>query len=459
MHVSDTIVAISSAVGPAARMIVRVSGSLASRFATELSKYDDLRPGASRARLHFAHLSVPAWLYVFRAPRSYTGDDLIEFHIPGNPVLARLLLDHLRAAGARAADPGEFTARAFFNARIGLTEAEGVAATIAAHSETELAAARQLMAGELARRLRPVIDAVAETLALVEVGIDFADEDVTFLSPDQVQRRATDCDAALRQLLDDSTRFERIAHEPTAVLVGRPNAGKSTLLNALAGQERAVTSSLAGTTRDALSAEVALVHGIIRVIDVAGLDDSPDATGEIEQQMRDHTLRTVNAADFVLLVHDVTSNATPLRVSRPPDMVIRTKCDLLPSPLGTTDTLRFTPSSGTAGGDTGEVSASKRIAVSARTGANLQSLREALDRLVFGTTVSSPRLALNARHVTCIEDARAALSRAASIAPNAPPEVIALELRESLHALGRVAGAVTPDDLLSRIFSSFCIGK
>src|SRR3954466_10833787 len=147
MHTADTIVAISSAVGPAARMIVRVSGQRAAPVASKVAGSNDLPPGASRVRLCFSGLSVPAWLYVFRSPRSYTGEDLVEFHLPGNPVLARLLLDHLRRAGARDAEAGEFTARAFFNGRIGLTEAEGVAATIAANNENELAAARQLMAG------------------------------------------------------------------------------------------------------------------------------------------------------------------------------------------------------------------------------------------------------------------------------------------------------------------------
>src|SRR3954449_12033209 len=133
MHTADTIVAISSAVGPAARMIVRVSGPRAAPVASKVAGSNDLPPGASRVRLCFSDLSVPAWLYVFRSPRSYTGEDLVEFHLPGNPLLARMLLDHLiGAGGARSADPGEFTARAYFNGRIDLTEAEGVAATIAA---------------------------------------------------------------------------------------------------------------------------------------------------------------------------------------------------------------------------------------------------------------------------------------------------------------------------------------
>src|SRR5437667_689501 len=234
MNRADTIVAVSSAVGAAARIIVRVSGPSSLQLGADVSRSSpaDPIPGAeTRTRLHFAGLSVPASLYVFRAPRSYSGDDTVEFHLPGNPLLARLLLDHLRRCGARPAEPGEFTARAFFNGRMDLAEAEGVAATIAAGNERELSTARQLMAGELARRLRPAMDAVAETLALVEAGIDFVEEEgVSFLSPAQLRQRVADADHVLNRLLEDSARFERLAHEPTAVLAGRPNAGKSTLL-------------------------------------------------------------------------------------------------------------------------------------------------------------------------------------------------------------------------------------
>jgi tRNA modification GTPase len=292
------------------------------------------------------------------------------------------------------------------------------------------------MAGELARRLRPVTDAVAETLALVEVGIDFSDEDVTFLSPGQVRDRVTEADRALHRLLEESARFERIAHEPTVVLVGRPNAGKSTLLNAFTGCDRAVTSPVAGTTRDALSADVALAHGIVRLIDVAGLEDTAGAPDAVERQMRDRALRAVKEADFVLLVQDVTDDRPSLDVGRPPHLVIHAKADLLEH-----------------GGSAGA------LGVSAHTGANLPALRSRLDRLVFGVTTASPQLALNARHVAAIHEACEALTCAAARADDLSPEVIALELREALDALGRVVGAVTPDDLLGRIFSSFCIGK
>ena len=434
----DTIVAISSAVGPAARMIVRASGPDAARFASLLSSN---APGdahtATRMTLRFADLSVPATLYVFLAPRSYTGEDLVEFHIPGNPLLARMLLDHLTADGARPADPGEFTARAYFNGRIDLTEAEGVAATIAAGGERELRAARQLLAGELATRLRPVTDLVAETLALVEVGIDFADEDVTFLSSAQVAERVARADDLLRDLLDSSSRFERLTHEPAVVLVGRPNAGKSTLLNALAGHERAVTSPVAGTTRDVLTADVALRRGIVKLTDAAGIEptSSPD-DDPIQRQMREHALRAVESADAVVLLKDATDDQPDLELPRAADLAVLTKSDLRRSPR---DALH----------------------VSAKTGENLDALRDELDRLAFGPVAATgASLALNARHLQAIAEARAALDRAAErVATGDGAELVALDLRESLDALGGIVGMVSPDELLGRIFSAFCIGK
>jgi tRNA modification GTPase len=440
MHSGDTIVAISSAVGAAGRMIVRMSGDDAFEIAGAIAETLP-PPGEARlCRLEFAALNTPGWVYRFAHPRSYSGEDSVEFHIAGNPLLARLLLDTLIGAGARPAEPGEFTARAYFNGRLDLSEAEGVGAIIAAGNQQELRAARQLLAGELSRRLRPVMDSLAQTLALVEVGIDFSEEDVSFLDGEALVRRVGDLDSSLRELVEQSARFEQLAHEPAAVLVGRPNAGKSTLLNALAGQDRAIVSPIAGTTRDALSAELRLAHGLIRLIDAAGLEESA-GEDSIARQMAAQSLQAIEAADLVLLARDVTDPSPAPKLPRPPDLIIYTKIDLADPPDG--------------GG----------IAVSAAKGINLDSLRDRLDALAFGSGGSSPALALNARHMGAIAAARSALARAGALAQaraaeaHAGAEVIALELREALDALGQVLGQVSPDQMLGRVFSSFCIGK
>jgi tRNA modification GTPase len=432
MNSTDTIVAISSAVGEAARMIVRISGGEAHRLAGTLG-IDPVDVGARRQTATLRGMRFPAWIYVFRSPRSYTGENLVELHLPGNPLLAKWAVESLMSAGARPAEAGEFTARAYFNSKIDLTKAEGIAATIAAQNEQELAAARQLAAGELTRRLRPPMDRLAETLALIEVGIDFSEEEVTFLSGEQLARRIHEIDDSLRDLINQSARFERLSHEPRIVLVGRPNAGKSTLLNRLAGHDRAVVSPVAGTTRDAISARVALKRGFVQVVDVAGLEETePD--DEIERQMHRRALRELEQADRVLMLIDAADARPPLAIPRAADLAIRTKIDL------------------------GSPSAGNNLAVSALTGENITALLDTLDHLAFGSIATSSTLALNTRHLRSIGEARVALTTAMRQIGVAD-ELIAFELRHALDALGQVLGMVSPDDLYDRIFSTFCIGK
>ena len=432
----DTIAAVSSATGPALRMILRLSGPQAVEWASSLSADPLPRPGgAGRVGLAFRKLQVPAWIYCFKAPRSYTGEDLVELHIPGSPLLAQLLLEDLLNRGARSAEPGEFTARAYFNGRLDLAEAEGVAATVSAGNEAELSAARRLMSGELSRRLAPVIELIANTLALLEVGIDFSEEDVAVISEEETAARLTQAQTHLRQLIEESARFEPLTHEPNIVLVGRPNAGKSTLLNALVGHERAVVSPIAGTTRDVLSAELFLQRGMIRLTDVAGLEEyvSPiphsNEQGRIESQMREAALRAVEEADSVILVQDATDERQSLKLPRKPELVVLSKMDLLAAGKGAgtekenssilvgsalpTDTP--TPATTVRSADPTRAhkkssnSASPSVQVSAKSGIGLDTLRHALDALCFGENSATPTLALNARHRQAIHNAQSAL--------------------------------------------------
>ncbi len=413
-------------------MILRISGPSAQSLAATLDIPASDHASAKRHPIKFSGLSCPAWIYQFISPRSFTGEDLFELHIPGNPLLARMLLDWLTANGARQAEPGEFTARAYFHGKLDLSQAEGVAAAISAQSEQQLLAARQLMAGELANRLRPAMELLAESLALVEAGIDFSEERMEFLSSAQICERIDTVLNQLQTLVSQSRQFEKLAHDPSIVLAGRPNAGKSTLTNALAGKNRSIVSPQPGTTRDALSAEIALPRGVARLIDIAGID-SPD--GEITQQMQNLAERAIKQADVLVLVRDSTDLRPDVPLARTPDLRVFTKTDLLERSAMSDDS----------------------IAVSAKTGQGMETLRNKLDSIAFGSDSAGAALALTSRHLQSLGEATTALARARSVLDSL--ELLAAELRESLDSLGQILGIVSPNDILGRIFSRFCIGK
>lgn len=447
MITTDTIVAISSAVGVAARMIVRVSGDQAIALLKELTDEAPTRPGAYRIHLRCpkalceTSVTFPAWVYVFCAPRSYTGQDLIELHLPGNPLLVQSVVEDLIRRGARSAEPGEFTFRAFIHGRLGLTEAEGVALTIHAANESELRAARQLMSGELARRLEKPMDRLADALALLEAGIDFVEEDISFISTQELTDRIDQVRQEIEQLLRSTARIERITHEPRFVLVGKPNAGKSSLLNALTRSDRAVISPVAGTTRDAISAQIVLDRGIVTVIDVAGLEPITHDPHGIQTQMQEQALRTLQQADFVIQVMDGTDPDPSVRLPRIPDLCVINKIDLNPHP------------------DSQEAFPFPTVRVSAKTGENLSELERIMSELAFGRVESGATLSLSARHVAALEECLSALDQTKTSLSEGASELVAQDLRSALEALGQILGQVTPDDLLGRIFSSFCIGK
>jgi tRNA modification GTPase len=345
------------------------------------------------------------------------------------------LVDELVARGARQADPGEFSARAFFNRKVRLDEAEGIAAVISATNDRELEAARRLRGGELARRLEPVIDQLTSLLALCELGIDFAEEeDIVVLDPADAARRVEAIHAGLAQLLAEAPALEQLGRAPRIALVGRPNAGKSTLLNALAGFRRAVPSPEAGTTRDAITADVEVPGGLVTLVDLAGLgEEAADPLDAEGRRRAEHEART---ADVLLIVRDPVSSGADPPLPRPADLCVWTKADLLPGPLG-----------------------SDGLAVSGTTGAGLAELREKLGEAAFSAVGGGEALALSARHREWISAALSGLAAAGHEALQNRPELFALHLREALDSLGTILGVVTPDEVLGRIFGQFCIGK
>jgi tRNA modification GTPase len=438
VRTGDTIFALCSAPPAAGRCVVRVSGPGALDVAGS-----GLGAGVREVGFEVGGIVVPVVVYGFLGPASYTGEDVVELHVPGSPwVVAEILRELGRRHGFRAAEAGEFTARAFLAGKLDLTAAEGVAATIAAADARQLVAARQLLAGELAGEVRRMADTLAQLLALLEAGIDFTEEDISFLSRGQLESGVAGLRGGIAGLLARGRSFGRLSPHPTVVLAGAPNAGKSSLANALLGRERAVASPVAGTTRDVLWSELSLRRGQARLADVAGLEAG--AGDELSVGMQERARTAMGQADVLVEVVDGSRGVARIEVQRPPDIVVWTKADLWGNPAAAVD------------GESGDVT-TPVVSVSAVNGVGLSRLLELLDDACFGHE-SGHGLALTNRHRGELATADAAL--AASVAePVAGEELAAAELRLALDALGRITGEVSPDDVLGRVFSTFCIGK
>ena len=475
-RIDDTIVAVSSPPGAGVRGIIRLSGPRALALAHDVFASED---GASLvdAPGHRRHLGtvrlaeaarIPAEAYTFRAPASYTRQDLVELHVPGSPPVLAILLERLTLAGARMAEPGEFTGRAFLSGAIDLTRVEGVAAMIHAQTDAQLRASQALLHGALSRETYALREQLADMLAMIEAQIDFAEEPIEFVSPDEVLHTVTSAAGRIDALLTQSLSAERLEAFPTVVLTGPPNAGKSTLFNRLTGVNRAIQSATAGTTRDAIAASLCLPAGEAMLCDTAGvlaplsmhIDGRPgSADDHLAGQMEAATRRVLASADLILLVVEVAGNVE-LELSRMSEwfagrafQVVLNKLD---SPVMDIDAIITRIRSRYP----------LLAAVSARTGDGIDALREGISNLLFSNadTHDAAMLSLSNRQRGALQDALDALRRARALIDceprsSTPAELLALEIRHAMHALSMLSGAVTTEDLLGRIFARFCIGK
>ena len=433
----EPIVAPASAPGGGARAVIRMSGPGSPRLLR--SVFTPHEPGAWPVRLARRvagalkldpfPVPVECAALVWPTRRSYTGQPGAELHLPGSPPVVEAALAALHGAGFRPAGPGEFTLRAFLAGRVGLTEAEAVLGVIDAADPDELRTALDQLAGGVSNRLAPVRGDLLDLLADLEAGLDFAEEDVSFVSPELLRERIGAGRTALAALAADAVGRAVSDTAPRVVLAGPPNAGKSSLFNALCGEPAALVSDAAGTTRDDVSAPVTLGGVPVEFIDTAGEEAGGDPLSAAAQARRTEVL---NAADLVL--HCVPPGGAVPSPSGPA-LVVHTKADLR---------------------DGAEPGA---LAVSAATGAGLEALGTAVAAALRS---ASPRRRLTgataARGGAALGEAAAALDRAAA-AVDAGDELVAAELRAAVDALGEVLGVVYHDDLLGRIFSRFCIGK
>lgn len=454
----ETIAAVSSPPGRSPRALIRVAGEDLRAVLGALLDDDAIEKALAAPRqLHRVRLRtppLPALLTTFSAPASYTGDAMAELQVAGHPALLDRLLHCILGAGARLAEPGEFTFRAFTAGKLDLTQAEGIAATIAAVSDSQLAAASLLREGQLGSFAGALVDSLAQALALVEAGIDFVDqEDVVPIAPGELDAQLAVAATRLDELLSHSRSWGALEALPRVVLVGPPSAGKSTLFNALLDQRRAVIDEAPGTTRDVLiePMKLATANGQtveVELVDVAGLD-RPEAA--LDEQVQAAAARAIAQADVVLHASEAGEAHAALPVALPAGAAVLrvwTKVDRL--------------------SETAQHVSDEAIPVSAHKGEGLDALRHAIAQRIGerGVSVSAEMLALQPRHEQALRDAADHLAVARErLAPqrDAPAldeiELIAGEMRGALDALAGLGGRLTPDDVLGRVFATFCVGK
>jgi len=382
----------------------------------------------------------------FARPHSYTTDDIIEISAHGSPVVLRHIVELCVAAGARLAEPGEFTMRAFLNGRVDLTQAEAVRDLIESQTLYQAKVAAQQLGGGLSRRLQPIKQKLVELIALLEAGIDFAEDDVSVLPGATILDHVGAVSAPLEQL-QASFAYGKIVHEGlTLAIVGRPNVGKSSLFNRLVERERAIVTATPGTTRDLVSETVAIGGIPVKLVDTAGFRDALDEAESIGIQK---SMEALVDADLVLVVMDASQpesaeDSELLRqAENRPVIVVGNKSDL-----------RISGQWSVVGG--------QRVRTSAVSGEGIAELREEILRHVSGETGAQAETGFltNVRHQGLITDSLAALEAAkAAVARRVPHEMLLLDLYNALRPLDAITGATTTDDILNLIFSTFCIGK
>ena len=461
-YLPDTIVAIATPPGRGGIGIVRLSGSRATLIGRHLLRLRavDFTPG----RAHFGYVLDPdandsavldeVVATFFAGPRSYTGEDVLEIAMHGAPVVMEAVVRHAVKLGARLAEPGEFTQRAFLSGRIDLTQAEAVHDLVSATTLHQARVASHQLGGGLSRVVQPIKSNLVQLVATLEAGIDFAEDDLE-VQPDEVTRTRIVTIRAELAALERSYGYGKVVREGlTLAIVGRPNAGKSSLFNSLLDRDRAIVTSTPGTTRDVIT-ERAIFAGIpVEITDTAGIREAGD---EIEALGIARSREALAEAALVLLVVDGTSdlgtdNLTLLtELADRPVLVVINKSDL----ISDTDRERLRA-------DLLSASASLQIAiVSARTLEGFEDLRDRIhERLVGDVAALDSVFLTNERHHTAVVNANRSLMAAlTALEQQVPHEMVLLDLHAALAALDTLTGTTTTDDVLNLIFSTFCIGK
>ncbi len=443
---ADTIAAVATAPGRAGIGVVRVSGPAVRAIIAGILGHEPRPRAATLCGFRDATggtLDRGLALF-FPAPHSYTGEDVLELHGHGGPAVLRLVLRRCLDLGARPAQPGEFTRRAFLNDKLDLAQAESVADLIDASSEAAARGAMRSLAGEFSARIGHLVSALIELRALVEATLDFPDEEIDFLERGDAFNRLARLRAELGEVQRAAEQGRILREGARCVLIGQPNVGKSSLLNRLAGDEVAIVTEIPGTTRDPLRHELVIDGVPVHVIDTAGLRESEEP---VEKIGIERAWREIHQADVALLVVDVTrgmADADRRILARLPEKVknifIFNKIDL----SGESPWAR-------------ETEDRVEIRVSAKSGAGLELLRTHILQAIGWRPAEEAQFMARERHLRSLQQADAALARAAD--QSKAIELFAEELRLAQQALGEITGQFSADDLLGEIFSRFCIGK
>lgn len=455
----DTIVAIATGAARAGIGVVRVSGPGVPAIAEALAGRRPPPRLATLARLREAGGEPidQALVLRFAAPASFTGEDVLELHAHGSPVLLDRIVARCIALGARHARPGEFSERAFLNGKLDLVQAEAVADLIAAGSLAQARAALRSLDGAFSARVGALFDAMVHLRVHVEAAIDFPEEEIDFLADGEVLRMLRALRADLDALLAEARRGQRLRDGLHVVIVGRPNAGKSSLLNALAGRERAIVTAIPGTTRDVLEAAVQLGAAELTLVDTAGLRATADP---VEAEGIRRARAELARADLALLLvdanrapGDLAADLAALDAECPPRaerLVLANKWDLV-AEADRPDRLAALGAEATGEGTV--------LPLSAASGEGLDALRDALAARA-GATEGGGSFSARARHVAALERVATHLTEGErQLVEARAGELLAEELREAQQDLGEITGAYSSDDLLGAIFQSFCIGK
>jgi len=464
MDHQDTITALATPAGTGAIGIIRLSGPDAIAIAAKVFSGKDLTKQASHT-IHFGNIVDgdvvldEVLVSLFIAPRSYTRENVVEISCHGSAYIIESIIKLLIKNGARSAKAGEFTLRAFLNGALDLSQAEAVADLIAANSRASQQVALKQLRGGFSSQLQSLRDQLVQFASLIELELDFAEEDVEFANRDQLKKLINEITGVIRSLIRSFELGNAIKHGVNTVIAGRPNAGKSTLLNALLNEERAIVSHIPGTTRDTIE-EVLNINGInFRLIDTAGIRDATDA---IERLGVERTMEKISQSAVLVYLFDA-STITPEELQGDIEslqkpgvtmLVVANKIDLLTSDLRLpTSDLRLPTS------DFG-LPTSNFLSISAKNKLHIDDLKNK----IYATAISDQltgdeTLVTNIRHLEALQKTEEALTRVLGGMDTVTSDFLSMDIKLALHYLGKITGAVTTDDLLENIFSKFCIGK